>query len=291
MVPIGLALRAPTRAVAKTMTNTPKFAERYGPWAVIAVASEGTGSAFARRLAAEGIHCVLIARREGPLTALANEIRAASAVECVTCVVDLATAGASDRIAAAVGSREIGLYINNAGADVQSSRFLDTPVETWLDLVNRNVVTTLRSCHHFGGLMCQRGHGGIILVGSGACYGGASHLAVYAATKAFDLCLGEGLWTEFRPHGVHVLNLILGRTDTPAFRESLARKGLPVPPGLASPDKVADTGLARLAFGPVHNWGLTDDEIGYALTSAAARRARILMIDERTREVFGDKKS
>ena len=264
------------------------FAERYGPWAAIAGASEGTGRAFARKAAAQGLNCILIARREGPLLSLAREIRAESAVECITCAADLSAADACARIAESVGSRDVGLYINNAGSDTNGSRFLDADLANWLELVNRNVVTTMRCCHLFGGRMRARGRGGIILVGSGACYGGASHMAVYSATKAFDLCLGEGLWAEFRRHGVDVLNLILGRTDTPAFRQHLAQKGLPVPPGLASPDDVAEIGLARLPLGPVHNWGLRDDEAGYALTSADARRARILAIDAATKDVFGD---
>jgi uncharacterized protein len=151
------------------------------------------------------------------------------------------------------------------------------------------VLTTLRCCYHFGGSMRARGRGGIILVGSGACYGSSSNLAVYSASKAFDLCLGEGLWTEFRHHGVDVLNLILGRTDTPAFRELLARKGLPVPSGLASPEEVAEVGFARLPFGPVHNWGLQDDEVGHATSSAASRRERALKLEQMTKGVFGSK--
>ena len=39
------------------------FAERYGPWAVVAGASEGLGEAFARGCAARGLNVVLIARR------------------------------------------------------------------------------------------------------------------------------------------------------------------------------------------------------------------------------------
>jgi hypothetical protein len=35
------------------MTNDMDFHERYGPWALIAGASEGAGSAFARQLAAQ----------------------------------------------------------------------------------------------------------------------------------------------------------------------------------------------------------------------------------------------
>jgi len=60
------------------------FADQYGPWSIIAGASEGTGSAFARKVAAKGVNCILIARREAPLAALAGQIRAESNVECVT---------------------------------------------------------------------------------------------------------------------------------------------------------------------------------------------------------------
>ena len=51
------------------------FADKYGPWALITGASEGTGSAFARQIAAEGVNLILVARREGPLAELAEEIR------------------------------------------------------------------------------------------------------------------------------------------------------------------------------------------------------------------------
>jgi uncharacterized protein len=264
------------------------FAERYGPWAVIAGASEGTGRAFAQRTASLGLNSILIARREGPLKALAEEIRARHGVECVTASVDLFAADAALRINAAVATREVGLFISNAGGDANSSRFLDQKIDAWVDLVSRNVMTVMRCCHHSGGLMRERRRGGILLVGSGACYGGASFMAVYSASKAFDLCFGEGLWAELRPHGVDVLNLILGRTDTPAFREVLAKKGLPVPPDLASPADVARIGLERLPHGPIHNWGQADEAAGYGSSSAAARRDRVLAIDTMTKDVFGE---
>ena len=65
------------------------FAERYGPWALVAGASEGIGADFARRIAAAGVNVVLLARRAEPLEALAAEIRGRSGVEVRTGRVDL----------------------------------------------------------------------------------------------------------------------------------------------------------------------------------------------------------
>src|SRR5262245_24127713 len=181
------------------------FADRYGPWALVAGASEGTGREFARRIAASGVPAILVARRAQPLAALADEIKAESGIECVTATIDLAARDALDRVVAAVGGREVGLFVCNAGADPNGSRFLDRDASVWLELVQRNVVTTMQCCHHFAELMKARGRGGLLLVNSGACYGGGSFLAAYSASKAFMLCFGEALWAELRPHGVEVL--------------------------------------------------------------------------------------
>lgn len=253
--------------------------EKYGPWALIAGASEGTGAAFAHRLAREGFKLVLIARREEPLAKLAAELQAAHGAECVTASIDLAAPDAIDRIAAASEGKEIGLYISNAGGDPNGAAFFKADITAWTDLVMRNVMTVMQTSHLLGGKMRERGRGGIILVGSGACYGGASGLGVYSGSKAFDLCFGEGLWAELRHKGVDVLNLILGRTDTPEFRRHCAARGVPVPEGLASAEDVARVGLERLPFGPVHNWGLADDEQGRMPQSAAVRRDRILAME------------
>lgn len=263
------------------------FTEKYGPWALIAGASEGTGAAFARELAARGLNLVLIARRRAPLEALAHELAATRGIECTAETIDLASDSAAEQLKTVSAGREIGLFVSNAGADPNSSSFLSNDPQAWLDLVKRNVVTTMLACHHFAGAMRTRKRGGIILVGSGACYGGARGLGVYSGTKAFDLCFGEGLWAELRGHGVDVLNLLLGRTDTPELRRLLESRGAPIPAGLASPEDVARVGLERLPHGPVHNWGLADDEQGYAPQSAAARRERILMIEKAMADMAG----
>lgn len=251
------------------------FAGRYGPWALIAGASEGTGACFARQLAEKGLNLVLVARREGPLEALAAELRRDHGVECATASIDLAAEDAAQQLLGAAAGREVGLLILNAGADSNGSMFLDNAMANWDALAMRNVMTVARALHAFGNPMKARGRGGLMVVGSGACYGGLPGIGVYAATKAFDLVLCEALWAELEPHGVDVLSYVIGRTDTPAHRELMEARGMAVPDGLADPADVARLGLERLPFGPVSNWGEADDVAGMSATSAAQRRERI----------------
>jgi len=263
------------------------FAGRYGPWAVVMGASEGTGREFARQIAAQGVACILVARRAAPLEALAEEIREANGIECLTATIDLASPEALGGIVAAVGDREIGLFVSNAGSDPNGSLFLDGDLSAWTELVQRNVMTMMQCSYRFAGPMRSRGRGGLLLVNSGACYGGGSTMGPYCGSKAFTLCFAEALWAELRPHGVEVLTLVLNRTDTPAFRALLEKKGMPIPQDIASPADVARIGLERLPCGPIHNWGQADDEAGMATSSAAARRERVLAIDRVTSRLFG----
>jgi short-subunit dehydrogenase len=266
--------------------NEIDFRRRYGPWAIVAGASEGTGRSLAREIAAKGLSCILIANG-GPLEAVGEEIRRESGVDCVTAYIDLASPGAFDQMVSVTADREIGLYVANAGADSHGAHFIERDVSDWVDLIHINIVTTVQSCHHFGQSMIERRRGGLLIINSGACYGGGSRLALYTACKAFQLNLCESLWSEFRPHGVDVLSMVLGQTDTPAYHRLQAKKGMPSSPNLASPDDVARIALARLPHGPVHHFGLQDEERGHLPDSACTRRERVLSMDAAIGKVFG----
>src|SRR5215210_3543784 len=198
------------------------FCDRYGPWAVVAGASEGTGAAFSREIAAQGVNVVLVARRPDPLHALAQQIHEASGAETRVVALDLSGLDAGAALAAATADLDVGLLVYNAGADEYGMKFLDVDVDRWAAMVHRNCVVPLRLCHHYARPMVERGRGGILLVTSGAAWAGGDRLATYGATKAFDLVLGEGLWAELAPKGVDVLSFVLGQTDTPAYRALVA---------------------------------------------------------------------
>ena len=171
---------------------------------------------------------------------------------------DLATADAAERVKAATDDVEVGLLIYNAGAESTFSDFVDRDVSDATRMIARNITVPTVLAHHFGGRMRARGRGGIILVGSTGGYAGGPTMAMYTASKAFDYILAEGLWYELRPHGVHVLGLVLGATDTPA----MARMGMKTDtPGFvaASPESVAQEGLEQLAIGPIWRSGGSEE--------------------------------
>ncbi|MGH3417597.1 MAG: SDR family NAD(P)-dependent oxidoreductase [Actinocrinis sp.] len=221
----------------------------YGPWAVIAGGSEGVGASFAHQLADAGINLVLIARKPGPLAETANAVRA-TGVEVRTMELDLLGKDAIPTIREATADLEVGLLIFNAGANSYGHDFAAGELDRVRGVIDLNITAQLALAHHFATPMVERGRGGIMLVGSLAGYLGQAEISVYSGAKAFSRVFAEGLWLELREHGVHVLELVLGVTRTPAMR----RAGLNFDiPGLnvAEPDDVAREGLTHLAEGPV----------------------------------------
>jgi short-subunit dehydrogenase len=230
-----------------------EFRTKYGPWAVVAGASDGTGAAFAEELAGRGINVVLVARRELLLSDVAASLR----TETRVVVLDLSLEKAGAALAAATSDLDVGLFIYNAGSDPRSMLLLDQPLEDHQALVRRNCLTALHGAYHFGGQMVARGRGGVLLVSSFAGWAGSANVAVYGATKAFDTVLAESLWAEWREQGVDVLALVLGATNTPALQRLLATLGGDLGE-LAEPADVAQIGLDHLADGPTWNFGMPD---------------------------------
>lgn len=221
----------------------------YGPWAVIAGGSEGVGASFAHQLAEAGLNLVLVARKPGPLEETAAQVRARG-VQVRTLQQDLLAPGTLDAIREATDDVEVGLLIFNAGANSYGHEFVTGDLERMRAVIDLNITAQLALTRHFGALLAERERGGILLVGSLAGYLGQAQISVYSAVKAFGRVFAEGLWLELREHGVHVLELVLGVTRTPA----MARAGLNLDmPGLnvAEPDDVAREGLDHLADGPV----------------------------------------
>jgi short-subunit dehydrogenase len=231
------------------------FATKYGPWALVAGASDGLGAAFAAGLAERGVNVVLLARRQSVLDRVAAEINSRSRVETRTLAIDLAEPGAASAVAAATGDLEIGFLVYCAGADPNYQPFLANPIEAAEAMVQRNCVVPMQLCHHFAPAMVERRCGGIVIFGSGAGLAGGANMVAYGASKAFDMVFAEALWAELHDKGVDVLGLILGKTDTPALRQLEHRRGQitsldDMPPGCATVADVIAEAFDNLTNGP-----------------------------------------
>ena len=213
------------------------FAERYGPWALVAGASDGVGAEFAHEIARRGVNVVLLARRQRVLDEVAASIARESRVETRAVAVDLAASDAIERVRAATTGLDVGFLVYCAGADPDYEPFLAGGVERATAMV-------------------ARGRGGIVILGSAAGFAGAPNMVAYAASKAFDMVMAEALWAELHEQGVDVLGLILGLTDTPALRRLRASLGHDDAPdaalaGAATPQEVVREAFENLASGPL----------------------------------------
>ena len=133
---------------------------------VITGASAGIGAALARVFAAHGHDLVLIARREGKLDALADEIAAAGHVRPLVLPVDLARPDAVSRITSQLAAHglEPQYIVNNAGFGlVGEAAQLDRADQLAMIDLNIRVLTEL-SLAFIDTL--SRLHGGILNVAS-----------------------------------------------------------------------------------------------------------------------------
>jgi short-subunit dehydrogenase len=267
------------------------FAAKYGPWAVVAGASDGVGAAFADGLAERGVNVVLLSRRQAVLDEVATGISTRTGVQTRTLAVDLARPGATAEIIDATKDLEVGCLVYCAGSDDHFRPFLASPIETAEAMVVRNCVVPMQLCHHFAPAMVERGRGAIVVFGSGAGFVGGPNVVTYSATKAFDMVFAEALWTELHDKGVDVLGLILSRTDTPALRRLEHSRGqigsVEEPPAYAATvAEVIGEAFDNLANGPTWIVGETQRAV-YKMIGSATRNEAVEFIAQASAAVMG----
>jgi len=206
-------------------------------------ASEGLGAAFAWELAERDYGVLLVARRGEVLKRLAAEIDARHGARTQVLALDLSTSDAPAQLAA-IGVPDLVVY--NA-AMVPKGAFATTSPDALRNLVEVNVATPLLLLNNIVGPMIERGSGDIVLMSSLAGHQGAPGIAGYAASKAFNSILAEGLWHELGQNTVvRIVACDAGAISTPG----LAALDLPDAPGTMTPKAVARAALDGLNRGP-----------------------------------------
>jgi short-subunit dehydrogenase len=245
-----------------------------GRWALILGGSDGLGAAFADDLARRGMDCLLVARNSDKLAATAQDITMRRGVNVQTLALDLGCPDAVDRLVVATTELDLGLVVFNAGAEASGQLLVDAPMTQWRAVIDRNIGFLTSALHHFSQRFVAERRGALLIVGSEAAFGGGARGALYTASKAYALNLGESLWAELKPLGVAVQTLLFKIADTPTLRTVLARKGIPIEAtGAVAPEILARKSIDALFEGPIYNF---DEEVhGEPSTTAAGRRARV----------------
>jgi uncharacterized protein len=216
--------------------------------AVVTGASSGIGEATARLLARKGWHCVLVARREDRLRALADELGA----EVELC--DVGDRDAVDAMAARVLERHpaVHLLVNNAGMPARGTFLAVDP-----DLVRR-----VMEVNYLGGVWCTRA----LLPGLrwAASAGTSAHVVnlvsvsgttafapagAYAASKHAQLAFSRSLAATLRGTGIAVHTVLPGFVETEGFPQKGVLRSRLLGRFVIQPPRVAEAVVAAVEKG------------------------------------------
>lgn len=189
-------------------------------YALITGASSGIGEEFARALAGRGWSLVMVARSQDRLEKVRSELMSAHmGIDVVAIPLDLATPGAAadlfQRTQAA--NLDVELLINNAGFGA-FGEFASLGRTRQRAMIDLNIGALVELTHLYLQPMTKRRHGGVINIASVAGFAPLPYSALYAATKAFVLSFSQALYEEARQHGVHVMVVNPGPTETNFFQ-------------------------------------------------------------------------
>ncbi|MCS6965409.1 MAG: SDR family oxidoreductase [Candidatus Kapabacteria bacterium] len=211
----------------------------------VAGASSGIGAAIARRLSAEGYTVAASARRSARLRVLARSYPSLHAFPC-----DCADADAVRRTVEALEERfgAIRALIHCVGTALFKP-FLDISPEEFAELIRHNLWSTFLCTRAVLPGMLHQQQGIVVAIGSVASLKAFPRSSAYGGLKAAVAQMLRALREEVRPHGVKIINVHVGATETPLWPATMRRRWRAQ---MLLPDDVAKTiaSLLTLASNP-----------------------------------------
>jgi hypothetical protein len=225
-----------------------------GKLAVITGASSGIGAALARKLSAQGLQVLLVARRRERLESLAEEIRAAGG-SARSLTADLRREADRARLCEQAGDAD--LLVNNAGLGWYGYGE-QMSWKTAQEMLQVNVEAVVQLSLTFLAKMRQRNAGHIINIGSISGSLPSQEIALYGATKSFLDNFTTALHRELTGTHVHVSVVRAGPVKTEFVEAALAlENGGHMPQGMI---------------------GVTSEQVAERIWSLVRRPRRILYV-------------
>lgn len=229
--------------------------------ALITGATAGLGAEFARQLAEQGHHVVLVARDAGRLRAAADELENTYGIQAEALPADLADDAGVAAVVARLSdpARPVDILVNNAGMGLLRS-FADNGIEDEKRHLKLHVETAMELTHAALQGMLQRGSGRVINVASVAAF---LPRETYSAAKAWLLSFSRWANIAYAGRGIRVTAVCPGFTHT----EFHDRMGM---------DKTVAPAWMWLRAEQVVREGLADNAKGKAV-SIPSRRYKVLV--------------
>lgn len=188
------------------------MADRAIRHAVVTGASGGIGRAIVSRLVGDGTSVIALGRDTGRLERLSAQAPA-GLVRAMT--VDFENADEVDRAGSRLAADlpELDLLVHGAGAYTRGPTG-----EASAEELDRQIAVNVVAPHRLTRLLLPallRAEGQIAFINSSAVLRPQPLVGAYAASKAALRALADSLRDEVNPHGVRVVSIYPGRTDTP----------------------------------------------------------------------------
>jgi len=183
--------------------------------ALITGASSGIGQELAYIHAQKGGDLIIVARSEGKLQNLKEELEKQHSVSVKVIVKDLAQSNAAQEVYDEVVNTnlQVDYLVNNAGFG-QVGKFHELSWNRQGSMIQLNIMALTQLTHLFLPEFVQRNSGKVLNVSSTASLMPGPLQAVYFATKAYVTSLSNALAEELSNTNVTITNLMPGATET-----------------------------------------------------------------------------
>lgn len=187
-----------------------------GQLALITGASAGIGAACAARLAQDGVHLIVTARREERLLSLKATLQREHGVSVDVQALDVRDRQAVEALATRLrsGDRVPDILINSAGLARGFAKFHDSAPDDWDEMIDTNVKGLLNVSRAMIPMMLRRSRGHVVNIGSTAGHWVYPMGNVYNATKFAVRAISEGINLDLVGTNLRVSSVDPGATDT-----------------------------------------------------------------------------
>lgn len=208
--------------------------------ALITGASRGIGRATAKRLAAEGAHVLLLGRKQKPLEAVDDDIKAAGG-QASLIPLDLLNGEKIDAIGPSLYDRfgRLDIFVGNAAILGGLRPLTHIPAKTWDQVLATNVTANWRLIRTLDPLLRRSDAGRVVfLTSSRVAEHGRAYWAPYSVSKAALETLAKTYANETADRSVKVNVVDPGATATAMRAEAYPGEDQST---IKTPDEVAET--------------------------------------------------